>query len=414
MFENLYQSRHQLACHREGPYAQEREDYLAFLASKGFSAQRLIKKAALILWVAKLVCLVPGKRVSSNQIEKAADAYARRKLYKSRGRDHAQSRTRFIREATHWFRFMNRLYDPTKKPLRHEGVISDFCHWMKHERGLTDRTIQNRCWWIRKFLSWYERRQHCLSVACVKDVDTFFAIFNKQQKWSRRTTATSLNALRPFFRYAASRGLCKPSIAEGILGPRIYLHASLPMGPKHEDLVRLLNSMKTGRPVDIRDHAMVLLCAVYGLRESEVTGLRVEDIDWERDQIHIVRAKSKAANTFCLTPTVGNAIYRYLREVRPRCARREVFLTLRAPYRPLRQMYWAVSDRMKALGINSPHRGTHGIRHALACHLLSQNQSMKVIGDILGHRSRQSTQIYAKVDLKSLRHVALLDLGGVL
>jgi len=414
MFEDLYHRCDHLARHRDGPYAQERADYLAFLATKGLPPRALMKKAELILWVARLVRLVPGKSVTSNQIKEAADGYARRRLYKSRGRNRAQARILFTREATRWFRFLDRLCEPTAEPLRHEGVISDYCHWMKNERGLSDRTIQNRCWWIREFLSWYEPRRHSLSVACAKDVDTFFAMSNKQQRWSRVTTATILNALRPFFRYAASRGLCKPSIAEGIPGPRLYHHASLPMGPKREDVIRLLNSMQTDRPVDIRDRAMVLLCVVYGLRASEVTGLRLEDIDWDRDQIHVVRAKSKAGNTFRLTATVGNAIYRYLRDVRPRCTRREVFLTLCAPYRPLRQMYSAVSKRLKALGINAPRRGPHGIRHALACHLLSQNQSLKVIGDILGHRSCQSTRIYAKVDLARLRHAALLDLGGVL
>jgi site-specific recombinase XerD len=237
---------------------------------------------------------------------------------------------------------------------------------------------------------------------------------NKDNRWSRVTVATILKELRGFFRYAASQGLCKPSIAEGIPGPRLYRHDNLPLGPKREDVVRLLNSMNTDRPVDIRDRAMILLCVVYGLRASEVTELRLEDIDWDREQIRVVRAKSRAGDVFRLQPAVGNAIYGYLKHVRPRCARREVFLTLNTPYRPLRRMYSLVSDRMKALKINPPRKGPHAIRHALACHLLNQNQSLKVIGDILGHRSTMSTRIYAKVDLVNLRHVAILDLGGVL
>jgi len=414
MFEDLYHRHDHLARHRAGPYAEERAQYLAFRASTGIPPRALMRIAAVILWVARLVPLTPGKSVTSEQIRKAANAYARRKLYKSRGRSRAQARILFTREATRWFRFMNRLYLPPVKRLRHEGVISDYCQWMKSERGLSDRTIQNRCWWIREFLSWYEPRRRSLSVASAKDVDAFFAMSNKHQRWSRVTTATILKELRGFFRYAARRGQCKPSIAEGIPGPRLYRHANLPMGPKREEVIRLLNSMKTDRPVDIRDRAMVLLCAVYGLRASEVTGLRLEDIDWDRDRIQVVRAKSKAGNVFELLPSVGNAIYRYLREVRPRCARREVFLTLRTPYRPLRTLHYVVSRRLKALGINAPRRGPHGLRHALACHLLSQKQSLKVIGDILGHRSSMSTRIYAKVDLSNLRHVALLDLGGVL
>jgi len=414
MFEDLYHRQDHLGRQRAGPYAEERAKYLAFRASTGIPPRALMRIARMVLWVARLVRLTPGEGVTGKQIEKGAEAYARRKLYKSRGRNRAQARILFTREATRWFRFMNRLCLPAERRLRHEGAISDYCQWMKSERGLSDRTIQNRCWWIREFLSWYEPRRGSLSVACAKDVDAFLAMSNKQQRWSRVTMATILKELRGFFRYVASRGLCKPSIAEGIPGPRLYRHENLPMGPKREEVVRLLYSMKTDRPVDIRDRAMVLLCAVYGLRASEVTGLCLEDIDWDRDRIQVVQAKSKAANAFRLQPTVGNAIYRYLRSVRPRCARREVFLTLCTPYRPLRNMHYVVSRRLKALGINAPHRGPHGIRHALACHLLSQKQSLKVIGDILGHRSSMSTRIYAKVDLSNLRHVALLDLGGVL
>lgn len=409
MFGDLHRSRYHRDRHRAGPYAQERAEYLAFLAKQEFAPRTLMMKADLILWVAKLVRLVPGKCVTSNQIKRAADTYARRN-----GTSREQAKVLFIREATRWLRFMDCLSPPVEKRLRHESVIADYSRWMNTERGLADRTIQNRCWWIREFLSWYEPRRRSLAVASAKDVDEFFVTLNKDHRWSRVTVATILKELRGFFRFAASQGLCKPSIAEGIPGPRLYRHDNLPLGPKREDVVRLLSSMNTDRPVDIRDRAMILLCVVYGLRASEVTGLRLEDIDWHREQVRIVQAKSKAGLEFRLQPAVGNAIYQYLKHVRPRCARRELFLTLNAPYRPLRQMYSLVSDRMKALKINPPRRGPHGIRHALACHLLNQNQSLKVIGDILGHRCTMSTRIYAKVDLTNLRHVAILDLGGVL
>ena len=414
MFEELYHGRDHLARHRTGPFAQERARYLEFLASEGVPRQALMRKARLILWVARMLPLAPGRSVTASQIRKAADSYACRELCRSRGRNRTNARIIFTREAMLWLRFMNLLSLPPVERLRHEDVISDYSRWMESERGLSGRTIKNRCYWIRLFLSWYEPRRHSLSVACAKDVDTFLVMLNKHQRWSRVTIATILKELRGFFRYAASRGLCKPSIAEGIPGPRLYQHENLPMGPKPEEVVRLLNSMRTDRLVDIRDRAMILLCAVYGLRACEVMGLRLDDIDWDRDRIQVVRAKSKAVDAFPLLPSVGNAIYRYLKQVRPRSARREVFLTLCAPYRPIRNMNNVVSRRLQALGINAPHIGTHGIRHTLACHLLSKKQPMKVIGDILGHRNSMSTRIYAKVDLANLRHVALLDLGGVL
>ncbi|MGE0378797.1 MAG: tyrosine-type recombinase/integrase [Planctomycetaceae bacterium] len=414
MFEDLYQRVHVLARHREGSHAQERADYLALLAAQGWCCRALTRKAELVLWVVQLLPLAPGDFMTHDQIQRGAETYAHRKSPGARDGDRVQARNVFVREATHWFRFLNRLREPTVTPLHNEGVLSDFCHWMKHERGLSGRTIQNRDRWVREFLTWYELRRRSLSAMSARDVDAFFTASNQNQRWSRVTTATILNALRTFFRYAANRGLCERSIAEGLSGPRVYSHASLPLGPKREDVIRLLESMETDRPVDVRDRGMVLLCAVYGLRASEVTGLKLDDIDWDREQIHVGRAKSRVASTFPLIPLIGNAIFRYLRDVRPPSPHREVFLTLCSPFRPLRVMYTVISERMEALGIDAIRQGPHGLRHALACHLLSQKQPLKVIGDILGHRSCQSTRIYAKVDLDGLRHLARFDLRGVL
>jgi site-specific recombinase XerD len=101
--------------------------------------------------------------------------------------------------------------------------------------------------------------------------------------------------------------------------------------------------------------------------------------------------------------------------VRPRCARREIFLTLKAPFRRLSQraLYHLVSTRLGALGIQVPRRGPHSLRHACAGHLQAEGFSLKAIGDHLGHRSAYATRIYAKVDLVGLREVANFDLGGL-
>ena len=89
------------------------------------------------------------------------------------------------------------------------------------------------------------------------------------------------------------------------------------------------------RPADIRDRALLLLLAVYGLRAGEVVGLRLEDFDWEQEMLTVPPGKRQQPRTYPLCRSVGDAVLRYLREARPRSARREVFLTLRAPFRPL-------------------------------------------------------------------------------
>ena len=166
---------------------------------------------------------------------------------------------------------------------------------------------------------------------------------------------------------------------------------------------------------DIRDHAVLILLATYGFRSGEVAGLRLEDVNWEGEMVTIVRPKARRAQLYPLVCEAGEAILRYLQRVRPHCARREIFLTLKAPFRRLSQraLYHVVSTRLSALGIHVPRRGPHSLRHACAGHLQTEGFSLKEIGDHLGHRSAYATRIYAKVDLVGLREVANLDLGGL-
>jgi site-specific recombinase XerD len=113
---------------------------------------------------------------------------------------------------------------------------------------------------------------------------------------------------------------------------------------------------------------------------------------------------------------VGEAILRYLKEVRPRTSQRDVFLTLKAPFQALSSgsLYDLVSDRLRAQGVCLPHYGPHSLRHACATRLLAEGLSMKEVGDHLGHRKADTTRIYAKVDMAGLRQVADFDLGGLL
>jgi integrase len=173
--------------------------------------------------------------------------------------------------------------------------------------------------------------------------------------------------------------------------------------------------METDQAADIRDKAIVMLFAVYGFRSTEVATLRLDDIDWEQGLISVARVKRRGRQTYPLIPIAGNAIIRYLQEVRPQSSYREIFLTLVPPYRPfsLGALYPVVGNRMVKLGIHTHHHGPHSLRHACATHLVSEGFSLKEVGDHLGHRSSLSTRIYAKVDLPSLREVAKFDIGGL-
>jgi integrase len=176
---------------------------------------------------------------------------------------------------------------------------------------------------------------------------------------------------------------------------------------------RLFARLDPNRPADVRDRAILILFAIYGLRESEVAKLRLDDIDWEHDRLRVPRAKRRGPQFYPLVPSVGNALIHYLQSVRRRSSHREVFLTLVSPYGPLSLggLYHTVSARLKSLNVQCAHRGPHSLRHACAARLLTEGLSFKEIGDHLGHRSTAATRVYAKVDLARLREVAAFDLG---
>jgi len=178
---------------------------------------------------------------------------------------------------------------------------------------------------------------------------------------------------------------------------------------------RLLADADTTRPRDIRDRAILMLLALYGLRASEVVALRLDDIDWDHDRLHVARVKRRGPQAYPLLPSVGNAILRYVQTVRRPSTHREIFLTLTSPFQPLSRatLHSVVAPRLNAVGARTAHRGPHALRHACAARLVTAGLSLKEIGDHLGHRSTAATRIYAKIDLPHLREVAAFDLGGL-
>ena len=119
------------------------------------------------------------------------------------------------------------------------------------------------------------------------------------------------------------------------MAPRMFRDESIAVGPSWEAVKRLLVATQGDQPADIRARAVLILLAVYGLRAGEVVGLHLEDFDWEREMLTVRHGKRQRPRIYPLCRAVGDAVLRYLREVRPGSARREVFLNLRAPFGPL-------------------------------------------------------------------------------
>ena len=417
MFEDLFKETGTIERYRAGPLAEQRLSYLRHLADSGASRRTLklvaIEQARLV----RLLDLTEGDTVGIAQIDAAVAEWSRPgpHRYHATVPTSAGSRQRVVRGAIRWLRFLGWLREPPVARSAYHAQLDAYIAWMREERGLSEENIRSSRAVVREFLDWLVTRS--IPLCCVQSIDVDGAVAAKSasRRYSRATIRHRAGRLRAFFRFAEHRGWCRPGIAEAIIPPRVYPTETVPTGLSRPDVKRLLASTESNRPVDKRDRAILMLFITYGLRSGEVRRLQLEDLDWENETLRVRRSKSGRADLFPLSRGVGQAILRYILEVRPSRPERTLFFTMFAPIRPLRRgtIGGVVHNRLKRLGIVARHRGPHALRHAAAQHLLDQGMSMKVIGDFLGHRNPGSTAVYAKVDLNGLREVADFDLGDL-
>jgi integrase len=172
---------------------------------------------------------------------------------------------------------------------------------------------------------------------------------------------------------------------------------------------RFLDQCERNTPDGKRNYAVLLLLARLGLRACEIVSMSLDDFDWESGRLTI-RCKGGRWTQLPLPSDVGEAIAIYLRSGRPRSGCRHVFLRHRAPIHGFTQSTTVSTIVRRALiraGIDSVRKGAHLFRHTLATDLLREGSSLDEIGELLRHRSPNTTVVYAKVDLVTLRTLAL-------
>jgi site-specific recombinase XerD len=412
MLETLFKRPAILARYRDAPFLDAREKFLEQCALNGYPRSSLKKTAWILLSLAYSMD-IGCDRLTVRDLELAIDN--RKHFSPPRNSLECKStRQLFVHVANEWARSLG-LIEHTSIESPFSAQIAAFARYQSEERGLSTVTISTRCECLAWFFGSLNSSQVSLHSISLTDVDAFMEA-KRSHGWKRSSLTVLTDSLRSFFRYAEGKGWCDSGIAAIIETPRIYAQEGIPEGPNWEDVQRLLVSSHGDLPADVRNYAIMMLLAVYGLRRGEVARLQLDDLDWTGERIRVTRSKIARIQYVPLVPAVGDAVLRYLREVRPRCSERTLFLSLKAPIRPLSAMSISpiVRSRLKALGLVQPHSGAHCLRHACAGHLLASGFTLKEIGDHLGHRSVNSTFDYAKIDLAGLREVAELDLRRLL
>jgi integrase/recombinase XerD len=383
MFETLFKYTSVLRRHKEGPLAAERVAYLSEQAAQGMARGTILHRSSYCLCVAiELQRWPPDQCYNEDEVEALAAAWAEKRFNCGRASSTRWPKEHFQFVATDFLKSLGRLCPtPTPEQGRYEADLDEFIASQRLIRWQSKATCRSARWQIKRFLDYLDHRGVALGEVEPTDVDAFFE--HMSQRWGRSSLRTSAKMLRSWFGYCETRGWVRSGLSEAILLPRIYRHAGLPLGPTWDTVGRMLVETNGDDPASIRDHAIILLLSVYGLRSGEVRRLCLGDIDWPHDRIRFVRSKSKRKENAPLEPRVGNAIARYLRHSRPKTDSRVVFLTLRAPYRPLSTggLYGVVERRLPKIGLPKKGRGPHGLRHACARHLFSRRVATPSRGD---------------------------------
>lgn len=288
-------------------------------------------------------------------------------------------------------------------------VCDHYQTWLGEKRGLATASIYALMWEAKHFCGWYTKRSATVSFAelNVPDIDAYMDM--RAPGLTRRSLKDVAERLRSLLKHLHRTGHTATDLTPHVIAPLLYAYEGIPSALSRDQIAAVLEAASKDRsPLGLRDYAILQLLALYGLRSGEVSRLRLEDVDWRGDVLHIRHSKTGARSVLPLMESVGEALIAYLQHGRPETDAREIFVRTRAPYVPMVRIYSAVRRRIEAAGIElSGKRGPHIFRHARAVSLLRAEVPRKVIGDLLGHRSTESTIPYLKLATEDLRAIAL-------
>jgi integrase/recombinase XerD len=289
-------------------------------------------------------------------------------------------------------------------------LLADFEAYLVKQRGLSPRSIEHALLFANRFLDhrFEDRVIDLMQLRAANTTNFVQHVLARKRPYRGKTVASHL---RSFCQYLFARGKTATNLALSIPKAAQRWDTRLPRHLSPDGVEAVLAAARCNPRHGARDYAMLLLMARLGLRAVEVIAIQLDDIDWRAGEL-LVRGKGKLYDRVPISAEVGEALSKYLRDERGRTTCRTVFVTHRAPHRPFKDSQIANSvlkDALAATGQKpvTPYVGSHLLRHSLATQLVHKGASLEEVGDVLRHRSRASTMIYARLDIDGLRSIAL-------
>jgi site-specific recombinase XerD len=297
-----------------------------------------------------------------------------------------------------------RLTPAMQNTLKHYG---EYC---KNRLHLRQSTLDRRSTELTIFLDFlHSRKARTLEEIQALDLSEFISWRDHLQP---KTVSRIVSDVRSFLRFLTMRGILQKDLSMELPKIRVPKDAAIPSVWEQELVIRLLEAVDRSSAKGKRDYAILLLASRLGLRAGDIRTLKLDQLHWEDATIELTQSKTVAPLRLPLTSEVGEALIDYLKSGRPQTAHREVFLKVNPPFGPFtgNNLYHIVTYWRLLGGIRfrAPQkRGIHSLRHTLATRLLQKGTPFTTIAEILGHTNLESTRIYAKADVETLRSVAL-------
>jgi integrase/recombinase XerD len=286
-------------------------------------------------------------------------------------------------------------------------LANEYANYLREVRGFAASTVANHRYTVQCFLQHLDGAEIALNKIRVAQIESY--IIQAGKRLSRSSLQHDISALRSFLRFQAIEDRVPSGLASQIDTPRLYQLEKLPRALPWETVRNLLRSVDRTSAMGLRDYAMLLLIATYGLRVSEVVAITLDDIRWRQGSLRIRQSKTSSPLELPLTNEVSTALVKHLKRTPPPAPYRRIFLRMRAPIGVLKRtvIRGVFSRLVRNSGVRIPFQGAHCLRHSLAVHLLKSGTTLKIIGGVLGHRSAVSTSTYLRLATGDLREVSL-------
>ena len=291
-----------------------------------------------------------------------------------------------------------------------EELLDRYRRYLIGERGVCEQVARAYVRKVRRFLDWRARVGGAgLAGLTAADVSAF--VLSECTGRSTRLGRDMTLSLRSFLVFLHVDGVVAQSLAAAV--PRVagWRLAGLPRPLDPGVAQQLVASCRLGGVIGRRDRAILLLLWRLALRRGEVAAMMLDDLDWRAGELRVC-GKSRRVEVLPLPWDVGEALAEYVRDDRPRVEGRAVFVAVNAPHGPLTPatVGRVVANAARRAGVSDV--TAHRLRHTAATEMLREGASLIEIGQVLRHRQTQTTAIYAKVDVETLRSVARAWPGG--